>query len=138
VSDGGVVRMETSDFNASAVSAPFWVGLAAGQLRLPRCATCGSVFFYPRKYCPSCWSGEIEWTLSAGRGTVYTACEVNVPFDGRPADEVPYTVALVDLDEGVRLAARLEGGGMTTIGSRVAISFGSDPAHTLPIFRLEV
>lgn len=124
----------TVSYSMSAVSTAYWEGLAEGRLMLPRCDSCGTAFFYPRMFCPHCWSGQITWVRSEGRGVVYTACEVNAAFDGRPDSELPYTVALIDLEEGVRIAARLDGGGMTRIGSRVVIEFGDAPANSLPVF----
>ena len=59
--------------------------------------------FRPRVLCPACGSPRLEWRPSAGLGTVYSATTVH----SRGAD--PYTVALVDLDEGVRVMATLAG-----------------------------
>jgi len=120
---------------ASEVSAPYWEGLADGQLRLPRCDSCGEAFFFPRRWCPQCWSENISWFESSGQGAIYACCAINVPFDGRPADEVPYAVALVDLDDGIRLPGRLHPDAVDAeVGTRVAIEFGPDPGSTLPVW----
>jgi hypothetical protein len=122
-----------ADLARSEATRPFWEGLAAGELRLPRCQDCGQVFFFPRPCCPHCWAEAIGWERSAGQGTVYAVSEVHVAFD--PTLEVPYLVALVDLDEGVRLPARLDPAGVPyAIGDRVAIAFAEDPAAELPRF----
>lgn len=121
---------------ASDTSAPYWDGLAAGKLMLPRCGACDSVFFFPRMWCPSCWSSDIHWIEATGRGAIYTRCMVNVPFDGRPAEEVPYAVALVDLEEGVRVPGRLHPADMDApTGEEVVLEFGPDPQNSLPVWR---
>ena len=118
----------------SEASAPFWAGLAEGKLLLPHCQWCRKAFFYPRRSCPRCWSSEITWQASEGRGTIFSVTTVHVPFD--PAFEVPYSVALIDLDEGVRITGRLEPADEPfAIGDHVHIVFAADPGATLPVFR---
>lgn len=119
----------------SEVSEPYWRGLSEGRLMIPVCHACGRTFFFPRRWCPHCWSPEIGWAAATGRGTVYSACMVNIAFDGRSADEVPYAVALVDLDEGIRIPGRLHPSDMAaTAGQSVTIVFGDDPTRTLPVW----
>lgn len=117
----------------SAATQPFWDGLAAGELRVPRCEACGQLFFYPRPICPRCWSEEVGWLAAGGGGTVYAVTTVHVPFD--PSLEVPYAVAIVDLDEGVRMPGRLApAAAEVAVGDRVRVAFGADPALSLPTF----
>jgi uncharacterized OB-fold protein len=89
-----------------AVTQPFWEGVAEGVLRLQRCGTCGRHVFYPRAVCPFCMSAELAWVEASGVGRVHSFTVVHrAPAEYR--DEVPYVVALVDLDEGVRMMTRL-------------------------------
>lgn len=126
--EGGVAGLARS-----AASRPFWDGLAAGELRLPYCERCEQVFFYPRVCCPRCWSEEISWRAADGVGTVYAVTTVHIAFD--PSLEVPYSVALVDLDAGIRLAARVASDGAeVAVGDRVALAFTEDPAEAVPCF----
>jgi uncharacterized protein len=127
--DGFVVGLARSG-----ATRPFWDGLARGQLRLPRCLACGSLFFPPRRLCPQCWSEDIDWESSTGRGHLYAVTTVHVPFE--PDAQVPLTVALVDLEEGVRMAGVLDpyDSGFQ-VGDRLEIDFPDDPASTLPVFR---
>lgn len=85
----------------------FWQSLRAGKLILPRCTACDRAFFYPRTRCPHCWSAEVTWFESTGEGTVFASSTVFVPFQGIDPGDVPYGVALVDLDDGVRLPGRV-------------------------------
>ena len=87
----------------------YWEAAKQGKLLVKRCTSCGTTFFYPRVYCPSCWSAETEWEQASGRGRVYTFTVVHQndlpPFNER----VPYVVAIVELEEGVRMTSNIEG-----------------------------
>lgn len=117
-----------------AVSQPFWEGIAEGVLRLQRCADCGRYVFYPRAVCPHCGSSALEWEEATGAGSVHSFTVVHrAPAEYR--DEVPYVVALVDLDEGVRMMTRLvdvEPAGVM-VGLPVEVAIQGDPR--LPYFR---
>jgi len=116
------------------VTQPFWDGIAAGRLRLQRCRACGRHVFYPRAVCPHCTSGELEWVDASGRGSVYSFSVVHRAPPGFAAD-APYAVALVDLDEGVRMMTRLVDVALDdlAIGQPVEVVVEGDPA--LPYFR---
>ncbi len=81
---------------------PFWDGCREGKFLVKRCRDCGRASFYPRPFCPHCWSEQVEWESASGRATLYTYSIVRVndlpPFPER----VPYVAAIVDLDEGPR------------------------------------
>lgn len=86
---------------------PFWEACRRGQLVIQRCAACGEYQFYPRGICAHCWSEDIRWVETAGRGTVWT---YTVTYQNRTpgfAEEVPYIVALVELEEGVKMFTNL-------------------------------
>jgi uncharacterized OB-fold protein len=86
-------------------SAPFWAAAREGRFLIMRCRACERPYFYPRRYCPRCWSDETEWTEASGRGTVYTYSIVRQNPAPPFRDWCPYAVVLVDLDEGVRIMA---------------------------------
>lgn len=114
----------------------FWEGCRAGELMVPRCSACGRLNWFPRSMCRYCSSTQLEWTRLSGAGTVYSFSVVE-----RPASEdLPprYVLALVDLDEGIRMMAHIVGADAPTvqIGMRVAVDFqplGQEPA--LPVFK---
>jgi uncharacterized protein len=82
---------------------PFWDAARAGTLLIRRCRDCGRFHFYPRPFCPSCWSSNVEWVEASGRASLYTWSVVRrndlPPFNER----VPYVAAVVDLEEGPRM-----------------------------------
>ena len=123
-----------------AASAPYWEAASRHELMLPRCDDCGLVFFPARRFCPGCWSGERSWQQMSGGGTVWTFTEVHVAFyDDTWAEDVPYVVAVVELDEGPRLLANIVGPDIASlaIGDRVEVVFQDRPEGvTLPMFQV--
>lgn len=115
------------------VTQPFWDGIAEGKLRLQRCGGCGRCIFFPRAVCPHCMSAELEWVDASGRGTVHSVTVVHRAPPG--FDDVPYPVALVDLEEGVRMMTRIVDvdPADVRIGQQVEVAIQGDPA--LPYFR---
>jgi len=80
---------------------PYWEACARGELLVQRCRACGEYQFYPRGFCAHCWSLDVHWVRSTGRGTVYT---FTVTYQNRtPGYQEPYVLALVELEEGVRM-----------------------------------
>jgi len=109
-------------------SEPYWQGAAAGELRYRRCRDCDAAIFYPRSLCTECGAPDPDWATSAGIGTVYACSRVH---RAPPAfrDQDPYTVLLVDLDEGFRMMSRLAEGDTDaiSIGDRVRVVFNIGP-----------
>lgn len=88
-------------------SEPFWEACKRHELRLPYCTHCEQFFFYPRKFCPRCFSWDIEWRTCSGRGTLYTfAIQYRPQMMGFTP---PYVTAIVQLEEGPRLMTNLVG-----------------------------
>ncbi|TCP55334.1 hypothetical protein EV191_102546 [Tamaricihabitans halophyticus] len=89
------------------MSKPFWSATAQGQLVVQRCQGCGTHQHYPRVVCRHCWLTELDWVTCSGDGRVWTYTVVHRP--GHPAwePEVPYVLALVELDEGPRLMTNI-------------------------------
>jgi uncharacterized OB-fold protein len=79
--------------------------LAAGRFEIQRCGACARHVFYPRVLCPHCGSDQLAWIAPSGRGTVYSTTVVR----RKPADGGDTNIALVDLEEGVRMLTRVAG-----------------------------
>lgn len=90
----------------SAFSRRFWNRLATGFFETTFCLDCKLPAFPPRPFCPHCWSERIEWRALSGRGRLYSQTRVHAAASAF-AHEAPYRLALVDLDEGLRVATRL-------------------------------
>ena len=87
---------------------PFWDGCAAGELRIQRCTDCGKPYFYPRPVCPSCRSANVEWFTASGRATLYSYV-INHRAAPGFADDAPYAIAVVQLEEGPRMMSNIRG-----------------------------
>lgn len=97
--------------------------LQEGRLAYQRCGSCTSAVFPPRVLCPVCSSGALVWETSAGGGSVYSASTLS------PRNADPYTVVLVDLDEGFRVMSVVTGAA-APLGHRVHVAArpSDDPA----------
>lgn len=86
--------------------------LAQGRFMLQRSRSSGRYVFYPRQLVPGSGETDLEWVPASGLGTLY-AITVNRSRGGN------HNVALVDLDEGVRMMSRIDGHQSLPIGTRV-------------------
>ncbi len=113
----------------------FWDGLEEGELRIQQC-TCGELHHPPMVRCPDCGSYELGYTVSSGRGVIYSHVEVNHPQV--PGFDYPLPVVLVQLEEGTRIIANVAGIAPddVAVGLEVEchIEQGTDGAK-LPVFR---
>ncbi len=92
----------------TAFTEPFWQALSDSRLTTTRCTACELPTFPPKPYCPSCWSQNMRWIALSGHGRLYSRTVIHVvPADF--AEEAPLHNGIVDLDEGLRAAARLIG-----------------------------
>lgn len=85
----------------------FWDGVAAGELRLQRCASCGKLRHPPCPMCPWCHSLASRIERASGRGIVYSY--VIPRHTAIESDGDPVIVALIELEEGARLVSNLCG-----------------------------
>lgn len=127
--------------DADPESTPFWEGCRRHELLVQRCNSCQRFYFYPRGVCPHCWSSDVEWTRSAGRGRVYSYSIVRratPPVGPAFAAKIPYVVAIVELeDTETRLLTNIVGcdPDSVAIGMPVAVAFqevGTDAV--IPVF----
>jgi uncharacterized OB-fold protein len=90
-------------------SAPWWDALDEKRLLLPRCKACGRYWFPPTPGCPHCGATQHELVEASGRGSLYSWVVVQRALHPAFINDVPYTIALVDLEEGPRVFGRLFG-----------------------------
>ena len=105
--------------------------LKQGRFMLQRSRSSQRLFFYPRVLEPGTGATDLEWVEASGLGTVYAVTVVRP----KPPTE-PYTVALVDLDEGPRLMSRVEGlpAEQVSIGMRVKARISAEPEQFFVVF----
>jgi len=85
----------------------FFEACARHELVLQKCASCGTVRFYPRALCPSCMSSKTDYVRASGRGRVYTFTVTHQNQAPGFRDELPYVMAYVELDEGPRILTNI-------------------------------
>lgn len=116
-------------------TAPWWAGLDAGELLIQRCTACGHRQHPPEPVCMTCGCLDLSWVRSAGRGSVYSFVVYHEPR--LPGFEYPYVVAVIALDEEVRLIANVVGisPARLRVGQRVRVTFHRiQEGLTLPVF----
>jgi len=84
----------------------FWDGAKAHELRLQRCKACDNTYFPPRPFCPDCLGSDIEVFAASGKGKVYSYVINHRPH---PAFDAPYSIAIVELEEGPHLMTNIVG-----------------------------
>ena len=78
--------------------------LKEGEIAATKCKVCGKLYFPPRANCIDCLSSDVEWIRLSGRGRLITYTTAHFAPAGF---EAPYTLALAELEEGVRVFTRI-------------------------------
>ena len=119
-------------------TAPFWEGTRRSEFLLQRCLSCDEPRFPPKPVCSHCWSTEHRWVPAAGTGSVYSYTVVHRA--GMPAfrEDVPYVIAVIDLDEGVRVMSNLVGCDPedVSVGMAVRVLF-EEASEEMTLYRFE-
>lgn len=84
----------------------FWAGAKRGELVLQACDDCGHVYFPPRPFCPACASRQVSEIVASGRATLHSYVINHRPH---PAFDGPYSIAVVELEEGPRMMTNIVG-----------------------------
>ena len=89
------------------VSRPYWEAAKRHELVLQRCQGCGHFRYPAGDTCPRCLSDRLEWVKVSGRGRVYTWTVFHKVYHPAFAEDMPYAVVAVELEEGPRLLTNL-------------------------------
>ncbi len=107
---------------------------------MQRCDNCGELRLPAAQWCPGCLSEELTWVRSAGEGTVHSIIVFHQVYHAAFREEVPYNVAVVQLDEGPRIMSNIvtvsgaEDNG-AAVGDRVSLNIVEvSPGFHLPKF----
>jgi uncharacterized OB-fold protein len=93
----------------SAEAQPYWDGLRDRKLLMPRCDACGKYWFPPSLLCPHCNATKWTWASTSGHGRIFSYVVYHRVYHPGFADEVPYAVAVIELDEGPRMISNVIG-----------------------------
>jgi uncharacterized OB-fold protein len=114
----------------------FFEGTRLGELRIQRCNACGELRHPPGPMCPTCHAADRGWVVSSGRGTIFSFVVHHAPQ--LPGRELPLTIALVELEEGIRMVADVLGDAESlAIGDPVQVRYDRiDDELTLPVWEV--
>jgi len=119
----------------------YWEGTAKGELRIQRCGSCGKAYFYPRPGCPYCSSTDVSWIKATGRARLHTYLISHRPAVGF-ADQAPYAIAVVELEEGPRLMTNIVGVENSPealeLDMALEVTFEPRGKQSVPVFRPEM
>ncbi len=85
----------------------FWKATKQSKLLIQQCNDCNSNIFFPKKVCPECWSENLSWIESSGKANVYTYTVMLDMVEPKFMGDLPYVIAMVDLEEGIRMTTRV-------------------------------
>ncbi|MDG2004155.1 MAG: Zn-ribbon domain-containing OB-fold protein [Novosphingobium sp.] len=118
----------------------YFEGTASGELRIRHCKRCESLFRFAHAWCPDCWSQDLDYKLASGRGKVETFTVVHqAPYESFE-DRIPYVIALVELEEGVRMMSNIVDcePDRVEIGLPVKVAYEQRGPVMLPMFTPDV
>lgn len=95
----------------------FYAHLASGELHMQHCNSCGANQMYPRRRCISCYSADLGWQKASGKGKLLTFTVVRAAAPTAFANDLPYALGIVKLEEGPQLLGRLVPDGDGDFGS---------------------
>ncbi len=116
---------------------PFFAAGEEGRLLLATCAACGEVRLPTSPTCPTCLGEGFEWNEVSGRGTVYTFAIMHQRYHPAWEPDLPYNIAVVELDEGPRMPANIIGvaNDEIIVGMPVEVAWEREGDAPVPRFR---
>jgi len=137
MTEAGPARISRPQPPMTPVSAPFWDATREKRYLLQWCRDCEKAVYFPRSFCPHCSGSALEWRPASGRAQVYA-----FTVDYRPQHPAfgpdPYVVALIDLEEGVRVMTNVVDcqPADVRVGLPVELTWAPlDDGRNLPLYR---
>jgi len=87
----------------------YWEYCKKHELRMQKCDNCGYIRYPTGILCPRCHSMDAEWVKLSGRGKIYSFVVYRISYHPSYADDIPYVVAVIQLDEGPRMESNITG-----------------------------
>lgn len=118
---------------------PFWQATKKKELHMQQCMDCKHIRYPINHVCPKCLSEKTEWKKLSGRGEVFSYIVFHQVYHAGFAKDVPYNVAMIQLEEGPRMISNVVGTPVdqVKVGDKVEVVF--DPVTedvTIPRFAL--
>jgi uncharacterized protein len=130
--------------NIDADNEAFWDGLKEHQLLLWTCGTCGAQY-WPKAFCikheNEQFAQNMSWQPGGGRGRIFAMNRHHWAFHPGFSDDVPYTYALVELDEGPLISSTIVGEqpeSLMAVGTPVQVVYEDHAADGFTLPRFEI
>ena len=91
------------------LNSPYWDSLTQGVLSYQHCNACGHAWLPARTECPHCLAADWHWKPAAGGAKLISWVVYHMSYHPAFQYRLPYTVAVVELDEGPRLISNVIG-----------------------------
>ncbi len=116
---------------------PFFAAGAEGRLLVAVCTSCGAMRLPTSATCPDCLAEGVEWQDVSGKGTVHTFAIMHRRYHPAWEPDLPYNIAVVELDEGPRLPANIIGveNDEISVGMPVEVVWEREGEAPVPRFR---
>lgn len=88
-------------------SQPFWDACKRQELLIQKCDDCGHYRFPPSVVCPKCMSMNARWVKTSGKATLYSWTIFHQVYWPSFAEQIPYNVAIIELEEGPRMHSNI-------------------------------
>jgi uncharacterized OB-fold protein len=118
---------------------PFWDGCRARRLLAQRCTNCGELRYPISAICPNCLAKTTEWQELSGRGELFSFIVIHRGYHPYWAERIPYNVAFVELEEGLRMFSNIVGtpNERLCVGQKVKVAFEQrDEDLVVPVFEI--
>lgn len=117
----------------------FWEAAQDERLLVQQCGSCSEYVFPPQDCCPYCWAEKLAWTEVVGDGRLHSFSTVEIDIHSTWGDRVPYTLGIIELDEGVFMVSAIMDCEPTDleIGTPVEVTFDEVPGEDglFPLFQ---
>ncbi len=127
------ITLHTQALAANPDLAFFWEATKKETMLLPHGTDCSKTHWYPRLFCPFCFSSKLEWKESSGKAKLYAATALSKVSD-------PYIVAYVELAEGPLMLTNIVDCSLEDLQISAPLTLTFSPmssGHFLPVFRLQ-
>jgi uncharacterized protein len=106
------------------LTGPYYDAARQGRLVVQRCTSCDALRWPPLPGCPECHGHEAIWVDVAPSGTIWSFVVYHRAFAAELRSQIPYTVAVVELDDGPFMVGRLiTGEKPPTVGDHIVAEF---------------
>jgi uncharacterized OB-fold protein len=118
---------------------PYWEYIRKHELRMQKCTQCGFIRFPVSIVCPKCHAMDAEWVKLSGKGIIYSYVIYRIAYHPAYQNDIPYVVAIIQLEEGPRMESNITGCRMEDVKINLPVEVIFEDVTdtvTLPKFQL--